>query len=177
MVIHQFTNLDNVPLKFDKHTERIFFTKFLPVKEDKCSVCNSRDIVHYEDLFQCFNCKKRSLSKYWDIMLKNGYLMVQNKEKIIFFHRYVMENEIKKIKPMERINFHIHHKDKNKLNNSKDNLELIDAKKHFRMHASMRHYDAFRTYCSKKYGDVDEFYMEEFNDWIEEKGGEKWNPN
>ena len=169
MKIHQFTELDNVPLIFDDETEKIFFKEFVPVEKDFCPKCDSEDIQHYQDLFICFNCKKKSSSKFWQIVLKNGYLSKRKDNEILFFHRFVMDAEIKKILPYKRKEFHVHHHDGNKLNNSKSNLKLMDAKEHFALHKSISYWKAFNTWCEKRYGHPDESYFEEFKGWLNEK--------
>jgi len=47
-----------------------------------------------------------------------------------FVHRYIWEQANGKIPDR----YHIHHKDENKLNNNLDNLELISASEHTRLH-------------------------------------------
>lgn len=66
----------------------------------------------------------------WTIW-KNGYKVLSNKGHRIYEHRYVVEKSIgRKLKPWE----HVHHKNKNKLDNRIENLELLRASEHHRKH-------------------------------------------
>lgn len=61
----------------------------------------------------------------------NGYPTIFVNGKNILLHRYVWEKNFGEIPK----GYEIHHKDKNKLNWSIDNLELIEIEKHHRKHA------------------------------------------
>lgn len=57
-------------------------------------------------------------------------------------HRFVMQKIIgRKLSSKE----HVHHKDGNRLNNSLDNLEIMDASQHARLHGAVRR--AAITHC------------------------------
>ena len=174
-MIHQFEELNHVPLVFDEETEKIFFEEFTPVKQDFCPTCKSEDVVHYADLFCCFNCKKKCPSKFWNIRMYRGYIIIESDDKKIFFHRFVMDSEIKKVPKFERKDFHIHHLDEIKTNNSKVNLVLMDAEEHRRYHEQRRFSKGFNTWCQKNYGCVDQSHIEEFERWLENKQeGVQW---
>jgi len=102
-----------------------------------------KDIDSYDGDYQVSNFGRIKSFKRWhgiDIrILKQGidncgYLRVNlsnnGKEKIERIHKIVYETFIRK----SLINKFIHHKDKNKLNNFLDNLELIDKGKHSKIH-------------------------------------------
>lgn len=149
-MIHQFKELDNVPLFFDEETERIFFKEFM--KEE------------------------------YKIIIHNGYLARKPKnstlillEKIEYFHRFIMQVELRKIPFLERKEFHIHHKDGNKLNNKKENLTLMKDTEHFSYHENQRYENAYSTWRNKVYGEFWEGdYHEEFNEWLEQKKEEQY---
>ena len=61
----------------------------------------------------------------------NGYPTIFVNGKNVLLHRYVWENERGKIPD----GYEIHHKDKNRLNYSVDNLELVKIEDHHRKHA------------------------------------------
>ena len=169
-MIHQFTDLDNIPLIFDKETEQIFFEKFIPNKKDICLTCGSKNIMNYPDLFICFNCKTKRTSENWTLKIINGYLAKTDGQKIVFFHRELMEAHLKKIPVNERINYHVHHIDGNKTNNCKNNLEIVEATEHFKHHQHLSTIKAYKTWSEKIYGDycLDD-HWEEFEEWLEEK--------
>ena len=60
----------------------------------------------------------------------NGYPTIFVNGKNVLLHRYVWENERGKILD----GYEIHHKDKNRLNYSVDNLELVKIEDHHRKH-------------------------------------------
>lgn len=53
-----------------------------------------------------------------------------------FEHRYIIEKELGR--KLDR-NEHVHHIDKNKSNNTRSNLEIIDAKAHTALHHPAKH--------------------------------------
>lgn len=61
----------------------------------------------------------------------NGYPTIFVNGKNVLLHRYVWEKHFGKIPE----GYEIHHKDKNRLNYSIDNLELTEIKEHHRQHA------------------------------------------
>lgn len=61
----------------------------------------------------------------------NGYPTIFVNGKNVLLHRYIWEKERGKIPD----GYEIHHKDKNRLNYSIDNLELINIEDHHRKHA------------------------------------------
>ena len=51
----------------------------------------------------------------------------------VLYHRVLIENKIGRLLRKDEV---IHHKDENKMNNSLDNLEIMSAQEHSRLHAS-----------------------------------------
>ncbi len=102
----------------------------------------------------------------YKLILENGYLARKNNEKMEFFHRFVMKEELE----AKGNHLHVHHKDGNKLNNKKENLELIEKEKHFQHHPSQKYNRSYSTWCEKVYGNSwDNDHYEEFDEWLEEK--------
>lgn len=72
------------------------------------------------------------------IMLKpfyrNGYKSVRICGKDYYIHRLVVEYYISKCIIDKRYLLEVHHKDKNKLNNNINNLQILTKKQHHRIH-------------------------------------------
>lgn len=91
---------------------------------------------------------------------KDGYRYVPltDKEEKLYTQMYVRkfapEHRLVMAKHLKRLlnkNEHVHHKDKNRINNIIDNLELIDAKQHLQEHLNKGHFKLFsREYQPKK---------------------------
>lgn len=81
-------------------------------------------------------------------------------------HRYIWEHEYGSIPD----GFHIHHKDEDKSNNSLDNLELIDGRKHASYHAKER--------VEQNYNDVVDkllkYAVPKSKEWHSSQEGKEW---
>jgi hypothetical protein len=65
------------------------------------------------------------------MLQKTGYLAYRGKGKLIFIHREIVEKDIGRgLLPTE----HVHHKNGNKLDNSIENLEIVSASEHRKIH-------------------------------------------
>lgn len=65
----------------------------------------------------------------------SGYISSVGRK--VRLHRYVWE----KYNGVIPKGYHIHHKDKNKFNNNIENLEMLSAREHEKLHASLRSED------------------------------------
>lgn len=79
-----------------------------------------------EGMFKYFDNKGRK-----GTICKNGYRLITINNRRVYEHRLVWEQHYGEIPK----GYHIHHKNGNKLDNSIENLELINAKEHVREHA------------------------------------------
>ena len=78
--------------------------------------------------------------KYW--LNPQGYLVKKVKGKPVFLHRevYLQHNKLKEIPK----GYVIHHKDRNKLNNSINNLQMVTRGEHKRIHNKDLDYKNFK---------------------------------
>lgn len=118
------------------------FTKVL--KEKKCLYCSKKFSVpwHFREQKYCShkcwedfaigkNCPNWKGGKHIYSHHGNEYYIVQVDRKSIKEHRHVMEKFLKRKLLKDEI---IHHKDGNGLNNSIENLEIVSASDHSRLH-------------------------------------------
>lgn len=106
-------------------------------------------IVDYEMLYIAINNKCKSKNCYchneYRIILGNGYPAVCINREKHYVHILIGEFIYGKI----RKGYVIHHKDKNKLNATPDNLELLTNRKHLKIHGEERKGIDFRSECGK----------------------------
>lgn len=83
--------------------------------------------------------------------MKNGYIRIRVNNAYIYEHRYVMEKSLGR--PLHRQES-VHHLNKNKADNRRENLELRDKRDHDRLETTLRwevNPDSFR---SKRHGPI-----------------------
>lgn len=119
--------------------------KFM-VEKGLGNFCSRRCVAMVRDNSKFLNSAKRTDEKHhsWKggINLKNGYRTLKVKTGLyIFEHRLIMENTIGRKLFGNEI---VHHLDGNKLNNSKDNLVLINNSEHTRLHNSCRKHNFWK---------------------------------
>lgn len=101
-----------------------------------CAICGKIDLlvgeVRSENCHSCAIRKARTgKRRIFDRGNTNGYRMIYVDGKRFYEHRYVMEQYLGR--KLNR-NEHVHHIDGNTINNVIENLELITASEHGRMH-------------------------------------------
>jgi len=108
-----------------------------------------------------------NISKESLLSIQNGYLTIQKGERIVYFHRLIFEDELKVLGE----EFQIHHINQNKLDNRKENLQILRKDEHYSLHDHQKYNRAYNTWCEKVYGDEDEGgHYEEFDEWLMSKG-------
>jgi hypothetical protein len=101
-------------------------------------------------------------------LIKNGYLVIEKEGGTIYFHRFIFEDELKILGS----EFQIHHINENKLDNRKENLQILRKDEHYALHEHKRYERAYHTWVEKVYGyeeDLEEHYQE-FDEWLKSKG-------
>lgn len=152
--------------------------KIIPFEFPLCFKCkNNVEKVdeeikyHFGDNLLIFDEETRNIFESFinnfEFLIYNGYLARKKDEKIEFFHRLIFEDELEIIGK----EFQVHHVNENKLDNRKINLELIKKEDHYNLHKHKRYMKAYSTWSRKVYGEYnEEEHMEEFDEWLMEKG-------
>ena len=107
-------------------------------------------IVDYEMLYKAVDDKCRKLNCYlhneYRIILRNSYPAICINRQWHYVHILIGENVYGNI----RKGYVIHHKDKNKLNAMPENLELMSALKHSKIHGNERKGRDYRSLEGKE---------------------------
>lgn len=160
-------------LKFDSWKE----IKIIPYKYPLCFKCKNK-IKPSESIFEFYFGENllifdeetknlfETLIKNFEITIENGYLAIITEKGLKYFHREIFEDELEIIGKK----YQIHHKNGNKLDNRRKNLEIIDKKEHYSLHEKERYSKAYTTWCEKVYGYCDDSHFEEFDRWLMKKG-------
>lgn len=106
----------------------------------------------------------------FEIIVENGYLARKNKNKVEFFHRFLMDDELWII---GKIN-HVHHINGDKKDNRRKNLQIISKEEHFAQHDKERYDKAYQTWMDKVHLFDDGDYHEEFDAWFQNKKEEEF---
>lgn len=139
----------------------------------KCPFCLSINCHKYKDKLVCFDCKSKWELPLFKLKIYRGYLIkykIDNPKDFLYFHRFLMEKELKRIYG-DVDKFVVHHINQNKKDNRFSNLTIMTEQEHKQHHSREAYYRGLSTYCEKKYGELQYCgeYEEEYNEWLANK--------